>query len=193
MVRTIITVVMLCLCAFGTGTAYAEETIVQDYPVSVLSEDEQLDLYALQEEAYQGTISSTYVTYFRDIAATLPVTHNYVMLRTSDDVYKMYSGDIEESGGDFNLYGDGYCYTITYEQGSGYGNSYYSYNVSPVSDVSITAGNKLVYSNLGGYPSLTARGDSIEYALFVAFFSFCIACVLHGVFQFLLRNSQYHN
>ena len=190
MVRTLkILALMLCLCAVGTSTAFAEETITE-YPVSVLSIDEQLDLYALQEEAYQGTISTTYVTFFRDIASTLPVSHDYVMLRTGDNTYKMYSGDFIFDG-DFYMQGDGYVYTINYITGSGYGNTYYDYSVSPTSDVTISANNKLIYSNLGNYPSLTERSASIEYSLFIAVFTMCIAFVLHSVFKFLLRFSQY--
>lgn len=188
MVRKIIAI-MLCLCAIGTSTAYAEE-ITTEYPVSVLSIDEQLDLYALQEEAYQGTISTTYVTFFRDIASTLPVSHDYVMLRTGDNIYKMYSGDFIYDG-DFYMQGDGYVYTINYITGSGYGNTYYDYSVSATSDVTISANNKLIYSNLGNYPSLTERSASIEYALFIAVFSMCLSFVLHSVFKFLLRFSQY--
>lgn len=187
MVRKIIAI-MLCLCAIGTGAAYAEET---QYPISVLSENEQLELYALQEEAYQGTISTTYVTFFRDIASTLPVSHDYVMLRTGDNVYKMYSGDFINEGSNFYMQGEGYVYTINYNSGSGYNNSYYDYSISSVSDVTVSAGNKLIYSNLGNYPSLTDRGDSIVYALFVAFFAFCISCVLYRIFKFTLRFSQY--
>lgn len=189
MVRTLkILALMLCLCAVGTSTALAEETT--EYPVSILSIDEQLDLYALQEEAYQGTISTTYVTFFRDIASTLPVSHDYVMLRTGDNTYKMYSGDFIFDD-DFYMQGDGYVYTINYVTGSGYGNAYYGYSVSPVSDVTISANNKLIYSNLGNYPSLTERSASIEYALFIAVFTMCIAFVLHSIFKFVLRFSQY--
>lgn len=189
MVRKIIAI-MLCLCAIGTSTAFAEETTIE-YPLSVLSVDEQLDLYALQEEAYQGTISTTYVTFFRDIASTLPVSHDYVMLRTGDNTYKMYSGDFINEGEDFYMQGEGYVYTINYISSSGYGNYYYSYSVDTVSDVTLSANGQLIYSNLGGYPSLTERSASIEYASFIALFSLCIGFVLHSIFKFLLRFSQY--
>lgn len=187
--------VLLCICGFSACTAYAETT--QDYtedntsyPVSVLSVEEQAELYALQEQAYQGTISTTYVTFFRDIASTLPVTHDYVMLRTGDNVYKMYSGDFINEGENFYMQGEGYVHTINYITGSGYGNYYYDYSVSPTSDVTLSADGMLIYSNLGGYPSLTERSASIEYALFIAVFSMCIAFVLHSIFKFILRDSQ---
>lgn len=187
MVRKII--ILLCCFAIGSSTAYADTTTEQNYPVSVLSETEQIEMYALQEEAYQGTISTTYVTFFRDIASTLPVSHDYVMLRTGDNTYKMYSGDFINEGEDFYMQGDGYVHTINYNSSSGYGNYYYSYSVDTTSDVTLSSNGQLIYSNLGGYPSLTERSASIEYATFIAVFALCIGFVLHSIFKFLLRYS----
>lgn len=186
-IKVLLTV--LCLCGFTACTAHAEDVEDNNQYITALSVEEQLELYALQEEAYQGTISTTYVQFFRDIASTLPVTHDYVMLRTGDNTYKMYSGNFIFDD-DFYMQGDGYVYTINYVTGTGYNNAYYDYSISPVSDVSISAGNKLIYSNLGNYPSLTERSASINYAIFIAVFSMCIAFVLHGVFEFLLRYSS---
>lgn len=188
MVRKIITVaIMLCLFATGTGTAHAEEIQEENYPISVLSLDEQAELYALSADAYQGTISTTFITFFRDIVASLPITHDYVFYRSGDQEYTLVSSpDMTLEGGTF--YADeGKEYVITQNSGSGYSSSYYSYSVSNVSDISVRSRGYLVYSNLGDYPQLEDRGVQYEFALLVAFCSFCIGAVIRPLSNFVLR------
>lgn len=191
MVRTIITIVLcLCLGAIGTGTAHAEtttETEIYNYPVMTLSEEESAELYALSQSAYQGTISTTFLTFFKDIVATIPITHDYVFYRSSDDTYAMVSGDLTLSGDTFILEGDGVGYEITQVSGSGYGSSYYSYTVSDISNFSMDTNGYLVYSNLGDYPQLESRGVQYEFALLVAVCVVGVCALVRPLSNFVLR------
>ena len=197
MVRKIGIILILCMAFTGiAGTpALAEEQIeipvvqtpVIDYPVSVLSNDEQLELYALSVDAYQGTISTTYLQFFKDIVAGLPIFSDYVFYRSSDNTYSMIVGDIELSGTTFTLNGDGVEYEITQNSGSGYNNSYYSLSVSTISDYTVRARDYLVYSNLGHYPRLEERGVVFEFALLMAFVTFCICALVRPISNFVLR------
>ena len=189
MVRALkILIMCVCLCAVGTGTALAEEQIlVPDYPVSVLSENEQLELYALSVDAYQGTISTTYLTFFKDIVAGLSIFDDYVFYRSSDNTYTMITGDIYLSGTTFLLNGNGAKYEISQVSGSGYNNSYYSLGVSTVSDYTIRAKDFLVYSNLGYYPRLEERGVVYEFAMLTAFIIFGACCLVRPLSNFVLR------
>lgn len=187
MVRKIkVLLLCVCLCAFGTGTALAE-TIEEQYPISVLSEDEQIELYALSVDAYQGTISTTYLTFFKDIVAGISIFDDYVFYRSSDNTYTMITGDIELTGTTFELIGDGQEYEITQNSGSGYSSSYYSLSVSSISDLSVRAGNYLVYSNLGHYPRLEERSVVYEFALLMAFITFCVCALVRPLSCFVLR------
>ena len=187
MVRKIkVLLLCVCLCAFGTGTALAE-TIEENYSISVLSEDEQIELYALSVDAYQGTISTTYLTFFKDIVAGISIFDDYVFYRSSDNTYTMITGDIELTGTTFELIGDGQEYEITQNSGSGYSSSYYSLSVSSISDLSVRAGNYLVYSNLGHYPRLEERSVVYEFALLMAFITFCVCALVRPLSIFVLR------
>ncbi len=187
MVRKIIIALTLCMAFTGiAGTPAHAETIQEDYPISVLSEDEQLELYALSVDAYQGTISTTFLTFARDIVASLSIFDNYVFLRTGDSEYTLYAGDLEFTNGDFYL-NEGKEYVIRQNSGSGYTNSYYSYSVSVVDNVGVNVGSYLVYSNLGDYPQLEERGVQYEFALFMAFIIFCLCALVRPISSFVLR------
>lgn len=192
MVRKIISTMILCgvLIGIAGAPAHAENsTSVEmiDNSVSVLSIEESLELYALTQEAYQGTISTTYITFFRDIVAGLPVLDDYVFLRTGDNEYTMYSGDLDYTNGTFYMTGEGKEYVIEQVSGSGYGNSYYRYSVSTVDDVRVNVGSFLVYSNLGDFPQFEDRGVLYEYATFMAVFVIGLCALVRPLSNFVLR------
>lgn len=124
-----------------------------------------------------GNISTSYITYFRDIVSSVPWFDNYVFFRSSQYDYTMYVGDIDLTGTVFTC-DDAVIYNIN--TGSGY-NSTYSYVVSS-GNVFVDAGNKMVYSNLGNYPDLLSRGDYVETITSILFFVALLMYLVHSIF-----------
>ena len=130
---------------------------------------------------YQGTISTTYLTMFRDVVSSLPVTDDYVLFRSGESTYTLVAGDLDYSG-TFTLNGEGKQYDITSVSGSGYSNSYYGYSVGSITSFTLTPGNYLVYSNLGDYPTLEERGVQYEFTTLFVLSVGCLAAFIHNIF-----------
>ena len=105
--------------------------------------------------AYDGNISSTYTTYFRDILANAPLTDNYVYFRDSQNGYTMVVGKLDYVNGSFVLLEKGTIYHID-SNGSNY-NNYYSYTVDDIEIFNLITDGKIVYSDLGNFPQLEER------------------------------------
>lgn len=138
---------------------------------------EDVSTYALYS-IYDGSISSSYVTYFKDILAGVPFNKNYVAFRSGQYTYTMVVGELEYNGNSLTLIGDGKEYIFT--TSSGY-NSYPTYNVYDITSFSLSLGDYLVYSDLGDYPQLMERGE--KYEVFTAVL-LCVAllCIVVGRF-----------
>lgn len=108
---------------------------------------------------YEGSISSTYITYFKDIVSGIGFKDNYVALRTGQYEYVLFIGQFTFADGVYTLEGKGMAYTITNE---GSYNSYQTYSVNEVTDVTVTPQDKIIYSDLGQYPQLIDRGSKYE-------------------------------
>lgn len=108
---------------------------------------------------YEGNMSSTYVTYFRDIVSGIGFNDNYVAFRSGEYEYTMIVGDLDFNGSTFSLVSPGVQYKFT--SGSGY-NSYYNYSVSDITNFSLNVGSSIIYSDLGRYPQLIERGAKYE-------------------------------
>lgn len=133
---------------------------------------------AYAQEPYDGNMSSTYVTYFKDIVAGIGFKDNYVAFRSGQNEYTMLVGELYYDGETISLVGMGTKYTI-YNDNSY--NGLYTYDVSSVETGSVTPRNKIVYSDLGNYPQLIDRGAKYEtltsFLLVVA-----LLCVVVGRF-----------
>lgn len=132
-----------------------------------------------------GNISTTYLTYFEDIASGLSPFDDYVFCRTGQYSYQMFVGDLTEINGNFSADGEVKVYTMEQTQ-SGY-NAIYEYDVSTESGFFLSAGNILVYSNLGDYPTLTESGDLYAFsAVLLLVLGICLY-LLRSLFGFCLR------
>lgn len=134
-------------------------------------------------QVYDGSISSTYVTYFRDIVSGLGFTEHYIAFRSGDSSYTMVTGDLSYQNGVFNLNKTGKIYTFS-ATGSNY-NNYYKYNVSSISNFQLSANDSIIYSDLGDFPQLVSRGEKYE---ILTTFLLCVA-LLGLVAGRLLRHS----
>lgn len=128
-----------------------------------------------------GNISSTYLTYFKDILPGVPFSHNYVAFRSGQYSYTMVTGDIEynESTRTFTLQGEGHVYV--FEQTSNNYNSYYTYDDGSISNFSVQANDSVLYSDVGSYPQLMERGAKYEMLTAVLI---CIALLGYVVSRF---------
>lgn len=190
MVRKII-LALLCvfLVASATGTALASATdsnaekVATDSNVILLSDDDMVELYAVNGQIYDGNISTSNLTYFRDIVAGLGINDNYVLWRSGQYTYTMVAGDLEFDGVFEMSKGREYVLNTN----TGY-NSYYTYEVHNITDFSLDPENALVYSNIGNYPHLEERGVQYEFATLLCVIIISICILVNNIFKYVLRN-----
>ncbi len=143
-------------------------------------------LSASAAEVYDGTISTTYITIFRDIVGNVELGDDYVFYRSGQYEYTMIAGKLTYDGSTFAA-DEATSYVLSATNNY---NSTYQYYVGSVSSWSLSPGSALVYSSLGSYPELIERGD--QYAL-TTLFVLCIALcmsLIRPVFDFTMRRRR---
>lgn len=152
-----------------------------------------VSINASAAEVYnEGNISTTYVTYFRDMLSKVSPSDDYVFYRSGQYEYSMVVGDLDYSNGRISFnYIDEPCkvYKITQSTGSSY-NQTYSFTVTNYSDFSLNVGNSLIYSNLGDFPDLIERGDYLETALVLLVLVVVCMYITSRIFGFCLRTRR---
>lgn len=142
-----------------------------------------MGIQATAAEPYDGTISTTYITIFRDVAAKISPFDDYVFYRSNQYEYTLVSGDLRLDAD--RITADAVTiYTINTDNSY---NSTYSYTVSNGGSFSLDVGDNLVYSNLGNYPDLIERNSYETMALLVGF---CVALgmfIIRPLYNFVLR------
>ena len=134
---------------------------------------------------YEGNPSNTYIQYYRDILAGLPITKNYVVFRSSQNEYKMIVGDLVYHDGLFTS--TSMCDVYTFSQTeSGY-SGYYTYDISTIDNLVLNSGNKIVYSDLGIYPQLEERGAKYEILTAILIVAIVVGYVCRNVFRYRPR------
>lgn len=114
--------------------------------------------------AYDGSISSTYITYYRDILSKISVFDDYVVFRSDQNAYIMAVGDLTVNG---NTFTGKDIELITISTNGNY-NSYYVISSTEVQNFQLDTRGNIVYSSLGDFPALEGRSDILEFtALFV--------------------------
>lgn len=146
-----------------------QETVQPDQAGGEVVNDAGVAPYAV----YDGSISSTYVEYFRGYAAKLSPDVHYVFYRDGQYSYVFYySPDLEMAGS--RVSGSAYFYRL---------NTYNGYTVtSGVGAVNEDVHSGMVYSDFPGCPDL--RGGDY-YVQVSAVFVLCL------VFVFMLLNLMY--
>lgn len=137
----------------------------------------------------EGNISSTYTTYYRDIVATLSPFDDYVFYRSGQYSYALVVGDLDYNGYSFVSNDSVTLYQMVTNSGTGY-NSTIDYSTQTLGTFSLSPGSVLVYSNLGGYPQLTDRGDF--YALSTLLLMLVVVCLylIRSLFGWCLRSRR---
>lgn len=122
----------------------------------------------------EGTLSTTYVTYFKDIVSGIGFNENYVAFRSGQYSYTMVVGDLEYNNGVISLTGSGKEYVFS-TGSTGY-NSQYRYNVNTINNFSVSVGDYIIYSDVGEFPQLVERGA--KYEIFTALLLCIVLCAV---------------
>lgn len=126
-----------------------------------------------------GTISTTYLQYFKDMLLKLPHDTQYVFFRVNDYEYRMVYGDAINLSGDV-FSGDGLRYIRYYRT-----NNYSVWKLESGNEGSfrLTTNGYLVYSNVGDlYPSM--NGGVYTYAVYACLFVLVLTLLFNVVHAF---------
>ena len=133
----------------------------------------------------EGNMATTYITYFKDIVAGIKPNDKYVAYRSGQYSYTLAVGDLSIT--DNNITSTGTTTLYVYEtETSGY-NSIYTYNVSDVTDFSLSVPDMIVYSNLGGFPLLEERSVIYEYTTLYITCIIGLCMFVRSIFSFTYR------
>ena len=126
-----------------------------------------------------GTISTTYLQYFKDMLVKLPYDTQYVFFRVNDYEYRMVYGDAINLSGDV-FSGDGLRY-IRYYRTNNY--SVWKLETGNEGSFRLTTNGYLVYSNVGDlYPSM--NGGVYTYAVYACLFVLVLTLLFNLVHAF---------
>ena len=134
---------------------------------------------------YDGNMSSSYITYFRDILSNCSINDNYVCFRNSQYEYCLIVGDMDYVDGNIETYGYSKVYTISND--TTLYNSYFSYSVSDIDSSTIVVGDNIVYSDCGNFPQLETRGDKFEILQTIILVTVCLCIVIRSIFYYRKR------
>lgn len=109
-----------------------------------------------------GTISSTYITYFKDILSGINFTDNYVAFRSAQNEYTLIVGDLIFENGNFTIEEEGKLTSYRFYADSSNYSSNYRYEVKDIYIFDLSVGDNIIYSDLGQYPQLIERGAKYE-------------------------------
>lgn len=114
-------------------------------------------LRAAELEAYDGNISTSYLTYFKDI--DIPFNYHYVFVRTNQYNYELLVGQLTYTGSGFVSSDPVLYYRLS--TGSGV-NSYNTWVHGVYDSLDLSVSDQIVFSDLGDYPQLHERGSKHE-------------------------------
>lgn len=164
-----------------------EYSLENPMPVTIvepLPEEQELEVFSLSG-SYPGTISETYLTYFRGIVQKLDWDEHYVVYRSGQYSYSMvYGEDVGLNGDRFTGTGD--VVTI-YRNSSSYSSDWYvDYSRDTLA---LDSSDLFVYSDLGMYPTLKEGGSAVEFSalLFAAGFA-VVYSVCHDIFDYIMEH-----
>ena len=127
--------------------------------------------------AYDGSISSTNITYYRDMLSKISVFDDYVVFRSEQNSYIMAVGDLSVNGNSFS----GQDVTLITISTNGNYNSYYVITTTQSSTFQLDTRGNIVYSSLGSFPALEGRSDVIEFAALFVWFVIALCLFIRGL------------
>lgn len=128
----------------------------------------------------EGSLSSTYITYFKDIVSGIGFSDNYVAFRSGQYEYTLIVGKLSYENGVISS--EGRCTEYLYKtEGTTY-NSQYKYYVNDIDTFSVSTGNNIIYSDVGQFPQLVERGAKYEMLSAVLIVILLLSVVINRIF-----------
>lgn len=141
-----------------------------------------LEVAALSAAASDFNLGTTNLTIFEGLVEKVPFGHHYVYWRDSEYRYCFAVGPLTVSGTTFSSADPVTVYT--YERIYSGGDSHYQWSVSTDNVFSLACGNRLVYSDIGDYPTIAGK----EVSKYDAVTAYCaVGVVLFALFDRLRR------
>lgn len=142
-----------------------------------------MEVAALSAAVSDYNLGTTNLTIFEGVVEKVPFGHHYVYWRDSEYRYCLAVGPLTVSGTTFSSAEPVIVYT--YERHYTSGDSYYTWSVSTDNAFSLSCGNRLVYSDIGIYPSIVGK----EVSKYDAITAYCaVGVVLFALFDRLRRS-----
>lgn len=153
--------------------------------VTVLEDDVEtlsLEVAALSAAVSDYNLGTTNLAIFEGLVEKVPFGHHYVYWRDSEYRYCFAVGPLTVSGNTFSSSEPVTVYT--YERNTS-GSSYYTWSVSMDDVFTLSCGSRLVYSDIGDYPTIAGK----EVGKYDAVTAYCaVGVVLFALFDRLRRS-----
>lgn len=165
-----------------------QSDFVQALETKVTGLEQDVDTLSLEVAALSAAVSdynlgTTNLTIFEGVVEKVPFGHHYVYWRDSEYRYCLAVGPLTVSGTTFSSAEPVTVYT--YERHYTSGDSYYSWSVSTDNVFSLSCGSRLVYSDIGDYPTIAGK----EMNRYDAVTAYCaVGVVLFALFDRLRRS-----
>lgn len=141
------------------------------------------EVAALSAAVSNYNLGTTNLTIFEGVVEKVPFGHHYVYWRDSEYRYCLAVGPLTVSGTTFSSAEPVTVYT--YERYYTSGDSYYTWSVSTDNVFSLSCGSRLVYSDIGDYPTIAGK----EVSRYDAVTAYCaVGVVLFALFDRLRRS-----
>lgn len=145
---------MVLICALGTSALASTHSVYEN-----------------------GSLSTTYITYFKDILAAAKITDNYVAFRSGQNAYTMIVGKLQYENGVISLQTDETAKEYTFSTESSSYNSQYKYYVKDIYIFDMETNESIIYSDVGDFPQLIERSAKFE-TLQTILFGIVLLCVV---------------
>lgn len=161
---------------------------VQALESKVTGLEQDVDTLSLEVAALSAAVSdynlgTSNLTIFEGVVEKVPFGHHYVYWRDSEYRYCLAVGPLTASGTTFSSAEPVTVYT--YERIYSGGDSHYEWSVSTDNVFSLSCGNRLVYSDIGDYPSIAGK----EVSKYDAVTAYCaVGVVLFALFDRLRKS-----
>lgn len=142
-----------------------------------------LEVAALSAAVSDYNLGTTNLAIFEGVVEKVPFGQHYVYWRDSEYRYCLAVGPLTVSGSTFSSSESVTVYT--YERHYSSGDSYYTWSVRTDDAFSLSCGSRLVYSDIGNYPTIAGK----EVSKYDAVTAYCaVGVVLFALFERLRRS-----
>lgn len=170
----------------NNGELFLQSDSVQALESKVTGLEQDVETLSSEVAALSAAVSdynlgTTNLAIFEGLVEKVPFGHHYVYWRDSEYSYCFVVGPLTVSGSTFSSSEPVTVYTYERRNTS---NSYYTWSVRTDDVFSLSCGSRLVYSDIGNYPSIAGK----EVSKYDAITAYCaVGVVLFALFDRLRR------